>query len=65
MWISSTPRSSANRRTTSHDRSEYSPISHVAMYLGGGQMVEAPHTGLTVRIVGVYWQYYVGAGRPG
>jgi cell wall-associated NlpC family hydrolase len=43
----------------------YTPISHVAMYLGGGQMIEAPHTGLTVRIVGVYWQYYVGAARPG
>ena len=43
----------------------YSPISHVAMYLGGGQMIEAPHTGLSVRVIGVYWQYYIGAGRPG
>jgi peptidoglycan DL-endopeptidase CwlO len=43
----------------------YSPISHVAMYLGGDQMIEAPHTGLTVRVVSIYWQYYVGAGRPG
>jgi cell wall-associated NlpC family hydrolase len=43
----------------------YSPIHHVAMYLGGDQMIESPHTGLTVRVVAIYWQYYVGAARPG
>ena len=43
----------------------YSPIHHVAMYVGGGMMIEAPHTGSFVRKVPVYWQYYVGAGRPG
>ena len=26
------------------------PISHVGIYFGGGQMVDAPHTGARVRI---------------
>jgi cell wall-associated NlpC family hydrolase len=43
----------------------YSPIHHVAMYVGGGMMIEAPHTGAVVRKVPVYWQMFVGAGRPG
>jgi cell wall-associated NlpC family hydrolase len=43
----------------------YSPIHHVAMYVGGGMMIEAPHTGSFVRKVPVYWQFFVGAGRPG
>jgi cell wall-associated NlpC family hydrolase len=42
----------------------YSGISHVALYVGHGRMIEAPHTGLRVRTIGVYWQYLVGAGRP-
>src|SRR5439155_16160975 len=42
----------------------YSPISHVGMYLGGGQMIHAPHTGSAVQIVAVYWQYFSGAARP-
>jgi cell wall-associated NlpC family hydrolase len=42
----------------------YSPIHHVAMYLGGGSMIHAPHTGDVVSIVPVYWQYFVGAARP-
>ena len=29
----------------------YSPISHVAMYIGNGQVVHAPHTGSSVQIV--------------
>ena len=29
----------------------YSPISHVAMYIGNGQVVHAPHTGSYVQIV--------------
>jgi len=28
-----------------------SPIHHVAMYIGGGQMIEAPYTGADVRVV--------------
>ncbi|MBF0940329.1 MAG: C40 family peptidase, partial [Schaalia georgiae] len=31
-----------------------SGIYHVAMYLGGGQMIEAPTFGVPVRITGVY-----------
>ena len=27
------------------------PIHHVAMYIGGDQMVEAPYTGANVRVV--------------
>jgi cell wall-associated NlpC family hydrolase len=45
----------------------YSPISHVAIYVGGGSMIDAsyPGPGGEVRVQAVYWQYFVGAGRPG
>jgi peptidoglycan DL-endopeptidase CwlO len=46
----------------------YSPISHVAMYVGGGMMIHAKHPGTRVAkepISGYYWAVYVGAGRPG
>ncbi len=43
----------------------YSPISHVAIYLGGGSMIHSPHTGSEVSIVPVYWEHFVGAARPG
>jgi len=43
----------------------YTPIHHVAMYVGGGSMIHAPHTGGYVEVIPVYWQYYVGAARPG
>ena len=42
-----------------------SPIHHVAMYIGNGQMVEAPYTGSQVRVVSASRSDYVGAGRPG
>ena len=42
-----------------------SPIHHVAMYIGGGQIVEAPYTGTTVRVASAMRSDYVGAGRPG
>jgi peptidoglycan DL-endopeptidase CwlO len=42
-----------------------SPIHHVAMYIGNGQMVEAPYTGAQVRVVSASRSDYVGAGRPG
>ncbi|MDQ3985982.1 MAG: NlpC/P60 family protein, partial [Actinomycetota bacterium] len=41
-----------------------SPIHHVAMYIGGGRMVEAPYSGQSVRVVSAYRSDYVGAGRP-
>jgi cell wall-associated NlpC family hydrolase len=38
---------------------------HVAMYIGGGQMIEAPHTGASVWITGArFGDGFVGAGRP-
>jgi cell wall-associated NlpC family hydrolase len=46
----------------------YSPISHVAMYVGGNQMIHAKHPGTTVAketISSYYWAVYQGAGRPG
>jgi cell wall-associated NlpC family hydrolase len=43
----------------------YSPIHHVGLYIGGGQMIDAPHTGTVVAIRPVMWDRYVGAARPG
>jgi cell wall-associated NlpC family hydrolase len=43
----------------------YSPIHHVAIYLGGSSMIHAPHEGSSVQISSVYWEHFVGAGRPG
>lgn len=43
----------------------YSPISHVGMYVGGGMMIDSPHTGATVRLKAVRWGAVVGVSRPG
>ena len=43
----------------------YSPIGHVGLYVGGGQMIHAPQTGKTVSLVPVRWGKVVGVGRPG
>lgn len=43
----------------------YSDIHHVAMYVGGGMMVEAAHTGTNVREVPMRTSDLVGAGRVG
>jgi cell wall-associated NlpC family hydrolase len=43
----------------------YSPISHVAMYVGGGLMIHSSNPGTTVGVVSVYWDSFVGAARPG
>ena len=43
----------------------YSPISHVAMYLGNGMMVHAPNSGSVVSTRAVDWSRVVGVGRPG
>jgi len=41
-----------------------SPISHVGLYIGGGQMIHAPHTGDVVKISSIhYWSALVGGGR--
>jgi len=42
-----------------------SPIHHVGLYIGNGQMVEAPYTGAFVRVVPALRPDNVGAGRPG
>jgi peptidoglycan DL-endopeptidase CwlO len=39
-------------------------IGHVTMYIGGGQMVQAPETGEDVQVTGIWSQGLVGAGRP-
>lgn len=39
------------------------PGDHVAMYIGGGQIIEAPHTGDVVHIVPMY-SWFVLASRP-
>ncbi len=31
-----------------------SPVHHVGIYIGGGQMVHAPHSGDVVRVAGIY-----------
>ena len=44
----------------------YSPISHVGIYVGGGQMINAPHTGDVVRYAPITQDGGpVGVGRPG
>lgn len=42
-----------------------SPIHHVGMYIGSGQMVEAPYSGAFVRVVSWERSDLVGAARPG
>jgi cell wall-associated NlpC family hydrolase len=39
-------------------------ISHVGMYVGGGEMINAPDTGELVRIEAIWNSGLVGAGRP-
>jgi cell wall-associated NlpC family hydrolase len=47
-----------------YDTSDPKTIHHVALYVGGGRMVEAPRTGLDVREIPVYLDGYIGAVRP-
>lgn len=46
----------------------FSNLGHVGLYVGGGKMIHAPHTGDVVRIAditsGYYLSNYYGAGRP-
>jgi cell wall-associated NlpC family hydrolase len=41
-----------------------SPAHHVGLYIGGGNMIHAPHTGDVVRIAPAFRSDYSGAGRP-
>ena len=41
-----------------------SPIHHVGIYIGGGNMIDAPHSGDVVKIQPAFRDDYVGAVRP-
>jgi cell wall-associated NlpC family hydrolase len=40
------------------------PAGHVGIYIGGGQMVHAPHTGDVVRVAPAFRSNFSGGGRP-
>jgi cell wall-associated NlpC family hydrolase len=42
-----------------------SPIGHVAMYIGGGSLIQATRPGDVVKTAAVNWATVVGVGRPG
>jgi len=46
------------------DTSAPASIHHVAFYLGGGQILAAPHTGDVVKVEPLYLEGYLGAVRP-
>jgi cell wall-associated NlpC family hydrolase len=41
-----------------------SPAHHVGIYIGGGNMVHAPHTGDVVRVAPAFRSNFSGGGRP-
>lgn len=41
-----------------------SMVDHVAMYVGGGEVIQAPYTGATVSYSPIYYGGLIGAGRP-
>ena len=41
-----------------------SPIHHVGIYVGGGNMISAPHTGDVVKVQPAFRSDFVGASRP-
>jgi cell wall-associated NlpC family hydrolase len=45
----------------------YNPISHVGLYIGGGQMIDASHAGPggEVNIRSIYWENFTVGGRVG
>jgi cell wall-associated NlpC family hydrolase len=47
-----------------YDTSNPATIHHVGMYIGNGEMVEAPHTGANVQISSYARPDYIGAVRP-
>jgi cell wall-associated NlpC family hydrolase len=46
------------------DKSDYQSIYHVGLYIGGGEMIEAPYTGENVRISSIWRDSLFGAARP-
>jgi cell wall-associated NlpC family hydrolase len=47
-----------------HDAGNFRSIYHVGLYIGSGQMIEAPYTGETVRVSSIYRSSLFGAARP-
>jgi cell wall-associated NlpC family hydrolase len=41
-----------------------SGVDHVGLYVGGGEMIDAPHTGALVRFDNANWSGFAGATRP-
>jgi peptidoglycan DL-endopeptidase RipA len=39
-------------------------IHHVAIYLGDNMIIEAPESGLTVRVTSMRWTGFIGGARP-
>jgi cell wall-associated NlpC family hydrolase len=39
-------------------------IHHVAIYLGNGQMLEAPESGKSIRVTAMRWGEFIGGARP-
>jgi cell wall-associated NlpC family hydrolase len=66
---SSSAQYGVGRHVSSHDLQPgdlvfyYSPISHVAMYIGNGLIVEAANPGAGVRVSGAFSMPYAGATR--
>jgi cell wall-associated NlpC family hydrolase len=46
------------------DKANYQSIYHVGLYIGGGDMIEAPFTGENVRISSIWRSSLFGAARP-
>jgi cell wall-associated NlpC family hydrolase len=46
------------------DKADYQSIYHVGLYIGGGDMIEAPFTGENVRISSIWRSSLFGAARP-
>jgi cell wall-associated NlpC family hydrolase len=47
-----------------YNTSDPSTIHHVGIYVGGGAMIDAPHTGATIRFDTISSSEYIGAVRP-
>jgi cell wall-associated NlpC family hydrolase len=46
------------------NKSDPNSIYHVGLYIGGGNMIEAPYTGANVRISSIWRSSLFGAARP-
>lgn len=46
------------------DFTDIQTIHHVGLYVGGGQMIEAPYTGADVRVSSIYRPDFYAMGRP-